>query len=125
MDSISNGHRCMTQAEYARYSGLDPSYVSRLVKMGIIPLNSDARIDPDEADAARRMKLRLRMPNVSKPQRQAKKAVIDQAVARLLLALNATVSEDQSFEVRIRLDYVGQGQGRFDLQAGPVDQAES
>ncbi len=41
----------ISQRAYARHKGWQPSYVNKLVKLGIIPLR-EKRIDPIEADAA-------------------------------------------------------------------------
>jgi phage terminase Nu1 subunit (DNA packaging protein) len=42
----------MTQAEYARRIGVDPSHVYRLKARGIIKLTDDGLVDPEQADAA-------------------------------------------------------------------------
>ncbi len=41
----------VSQREYARRKGWQPSYVNKLVKQGVIPLR-EGRVDPAEADAA-------------------------------------------------------------------------
>jgi hypothetical protein len=125
MTNETNGHRCMTQAEYARYADLDPSYINRLVTARIIPLNADGRIDPVVADAARRRCINLRMPSQKKRHQRGTRVPpapdpIDEAVCRLLYALGATVEEDCQYVVVIRFGYVGQDQGQWALEACSV-----
>jgi len=103
MDTTPNGHRCMTQAEYARYSDLDASYVSRLVRTGVIPLNADGRIDPAVADEARRQCIRLRVPSLTKARRLAMQTPhqtgdrIDEQVDAFVAAIEAQLRYSTNF----------------------------
>jgi hypothetical protein len=108
--TMSNPHRCMTQAEYARYSGLDQSYISRLVTSSVIPLNRDGRINPEVADAARRQRIRPRVHSLTKAQHLAVQAPqpprdrIDQQVNALVAAIDAQLRHVTQFVLIERLD---------------------
>ena len=49
--SQSSSSERISQREYARRKGWQPSYINKLVKQGIVPL-CEGRVDPAEADAA-------------------------------------------------------------------------
>ncbi len=50
---LTQGIELLTQAEYARHAGISRQAVSKMVKIGRIPISKDGKIDFAKADAAR------------------------------------------------------------------------
>jgi hypothetical protein len=99
----------MTRAQYARYSGLCKSCVSRLVQAGTISLNQDGRLDPVVADQECRLRVRPRMPGLTKdhlarPTPRPPWDRVDQQVAGLVAALEAKLRHLTRYVFVHRLD---------------------